>query len=330
MADTRQSPDGRTDGPPAYLVVADADGLERSVPILDQLFIGRECAGISESRRFVIDDPEISRTHLEIRLDIAADQAFLIDLSSNGTKVNGVRLQRAVLLPIKPGDQIRVGDVLLIFRSQRFTTVKRVGLKSTLGRIDRTAVVMVVGDIVNYSTISQATDDGIMARSLQTLWHQLGAVLQAHQGTLSYFAGDALVAVWQVRRFSNAAALAIEFALSANRLVEERGSELPLRGPDGAPIRMGWGVVHGMAALAAIFRSADAVIGDATNVAFRLSGLAGRQGRAAVLATSIVRGAAASEFVWGESEFVEIEGRSGRETIFPVLARKAATTTPSP
>ena len=42
---------------------------------------------------------------------------------------------------------------------------------------------------------------------------------------------------------------------------------------------MGWGVVQGMAALAAMTRSVEAVIGDATNVAFRLAGLAGRDGR---------------------------------------------------
>jgi class 3 adenylate cyclase len=35
-------------------------------------------------------------------------------------------------------------------------------------------------------------------------------------------------------------------------------------------------------------RSADAVIGDATNVAFRLAGLAGRHGRQAVMVTSTV------------------------------------------
>jgi hypothetical protein len=46
MAGTVQSPDGR---PPAYLVVADADGVERHVPIFNQLFIVRECAGIGES-----------------------------------------------------------------------------------------------------------------------------------------------------------------------------------------------------------------------------------------------------------------------------------------
>ena len=330
MAARRMVPGGRVDEPPAHVLFVGVDGFERSVPIFDQLFVGRECAGISESRSLVIDDPEMSRTHLEIRLDTAADQAFVIDTSSNGTQVNGVRLERAMSLPIKPGDEIRIGDVVLTFRSQRFTTVKRkrVALKSTQARIDRTAMVLVVGDIVNYSTISQVTNEAVMARSLHTLWRQLGAVLRAHHGTLNYYAGDALFAAWEVRRFSNAAALAIDFALSANRLVEEHGSDLPLRSPDGSPIHMGWGVVHGMAALAAMTRSADTVIGDATNVAFRLSALAGRQGRAAVMATSSVRRFVSDQFVWGESELVEIKGRSGRETVFPLIARKAATKTP--
>jgi adenylate cyclase len=330
MAARMKVPGGRADEPLAYLLIVGVDGSERSVPIFDQLFVGRECAGISESRRLVIDDPEISRTHLEIRLDTAADQAFVIDTSSNGTQVNGVRLERAMSLPIKPGDKIRIGDVVLTFRSQEFTTVKRkrVALKSTRARIDRTAMVMVVGDIVNYSTISQVTDEAVMARSLHALWRQLGGVLRAHHGTLSYYAGDALFAVWELSTFPDAAQLAIDFALAADRLVDELGPELPLRATNGSPIQMGWGVVQGMAALAAMTRSADAVIGDATNVAFRLAGLAGRQGRAAVMATRSVRRAAVDQFVWGKSELVDIKGRSGRETVFPVIARKTATTTP--
>lgn len=316
---------GQPDEPPAYLVV-DEDGTKRNVPIFDQLFVGRECAGISERRRFVIDDPEISRTHLEIRLDAASDQAFLIDTSSNGTSLNGVRLERAVLLPLRPGDEIRIGDVTLTFSSQRFTAVAKAAPRLTQARIGQAAMVMVVGDIVNYSTISQVTDEQVMARSLHTLWNQLGGVLQAHHGSLNHYAGDALFAVWEMDRFPDATELAIDFALAANQLVEQLGPELPLRGPDGMPIHMGWGVVRGMAALAAMTRSVDAVIGDATNVAFRLSGLAGRQGRAAVMVTSGVHRSVAARFLWGASESVEIKGRSGVETVFPVIARKPSET----
>jgi adenylate cyclase len=320
-------PGGQPDEPLAFLVVVGEGGSERSVPIFDQLFVGRECTGISESRRLVIDDPEISRTHVEIRLDAAGDQAFVIDTSSNGTLLNGVRLERAVALPIRPGDAIRIGDVALTFRSQRFTTtVNGIAPRRTRARIDKAAMVMVVGDIINYSTISQVTDEGVMARSLHTLWHQLGGVLRAHHGTLSHYAGDALFAVWELGRFPDAAERAIDFALAANRLVERFGPELLLRSPDGSPIHMGWGVVQGTAALAAMTRSADAVIGDATNVAFRLAGLAGRDGRAAVMVTSGVHRSVAPKFAWGEGESVEIKGRRGMETVFPVIARKSSRT----
>lgn len=182
-------------------------------------------------------------------------------------------------------------------------------------------MVMVVGDIVNYSTISQLTDEAVMARSLHTLWQQLGDVLRTHHGTLSYYAGDALFAVWQIARFPAAAELAIDFALAADRLVDQFGPGLPLRGPDGAPIRMGWGVVRGMVALAAMTRATDAVIGDSANVAFRMAGLAGRGERAPVLVSSDVQRTVARQFVWGRGERVEIKGRSGTETVVPAIRR---------
>ena len=140
-------------------------GAQRRVPIFDQLFVGRECAGIGELRRLVIDDPEISRTHLEIRLDAAGDRAFVIDTSRNGTSLNGVRLERAVPLPIRAGDQIRIGDVTSVFRSQRFSTIHRIDPRRTVARVGAAAMVMVVGDIVNYSTIAQTTDAAVIARA---------------------------------------------------------------------------------------------------------------------------------------------------------------------
>ena len=82
-------------------------------------------------------------------------------------------------------------------------------------------MVMVVGDIINYSTISQVTDEQVIAQSLHTLWHEVGGVLQAHRGTLNHYAGDAIFAIWEASRFPDAAERAIDFALAANRLVDE-------------------------------------------------------------------------------------------------------------
>jgi class 3 adenylate cyclase len=323
-----EAPGEQPDEPLGYLVIVDDDGSERGIPIFDQLFVGRECGGISERRRLVIPDPEISRTHLEIRLDAASDQAFVIDTSTNGTLVNGMRLESAVPLPIRPGDEIRIGEVALTFRSHRFTAITGISEGRTRTRISLASMVMVVGDIIDYSTISQVTDEKVMAQSLHTLWHQLSEVLHAHHGTLNHYAGDAMFAVWEAGRFPDAAELAIDFAIAANQLVAELGPELPLRGPDGLPIRMSWGAVVGMTALAAMTRSVVTVIGDATNVAFRLAGLAGRDGRAAVMVTSGLRSAVAAQFTWGEGEAVQIKGRRGMETVFPVTGRETHRTAP--
>ena len=56
-----EAPGGQEGSALGYIVVNDG-GPERQVPIFDQLFVGREYAGISEQRRLVIGDPEMSRT----------------------------------------------------------------------------------------------------------------------------------------------------------------------------------------------------------------------------------------------------------------------------
>jgi adenylate cyclase len=313
-------PTEQADEPLGYLVV-DTGEPAFDQPIFGQLFVGRECVGVSPARRLVINDPEISRNHLEIRLDPETDQAFVIDTSTNGTSVNGMRLSRGLPRRIRPDDKIQIGSVALTFRSTRFTGAEAPDAAYTRARISTATMVMVVGDITNYSTIAQFTDSTVIARSLNLLWHELGTILTAHRGTLNHYAGDALYAVWELEMLPQANELAINFALAANRRVEELGPELPLRGPDGAPIHMGWGVVRGTAALAAMTRSVEAVIGDSTNVAFRLAGLAGRHGRAAVMVTAAVHGAVEGHFSWGEAERVEIKGRNGVETVYPVIAR---------
>jgi adenylate cyclase len=305
---------------PGYLVVELPGGEKSRVPVFDQLFVGRECIGVHAARRLVIDDPEISRNHLEIHLDAESDQAFVIDTSTNGTRLNGSRLERAVPMAIKSGDHIRIGDVRLTFQSMQFIAIKAPG-ESTVSRISEAAMVMVVGDITNYSTISEVTDNRVIAQGLKNLWRELSGILRTHFGTLSHYAGDAIYAVWDVQTHPKADEFAIDFALAANRRVEELAPELPLRSPDNAPISMGWGVVHGMAALAAMTRSVEAVVGDATNVAFRLAGLAGREGRRPVYVTSAVHESVEDRFAWGEPEQVVLKGRRGLVTVFPVIGR---------
>jgi class 3 adenylate cyclase len=58
------------------------------------------------------------------------------------------------------------------------------------------------------------------------------------------------------------------------------------------------------------------VLGDATNLAFRLSGLAGRDGRARVLVSRRARDMVGDNFEFGPGMDLAVKGRSGTETVF--------------
>ncbi len=62
---------------------------------------------MDERHRLLLDDPVISRTHLELSLDLDFDQAWRTDHSTNGTRLNGQRMERSVAVRIKLGSNRR-------------------------------------------------------------------------------------------------------------------------------------------------------------------------------------------------------------------------------
>jgi class 3 adenylate cyclase len=60
------------------------------------------------------------------------------------------------------------------------------------------------------------------------------------------------------------------------------------------------------------------VLGDATNVAFRLSGMAARGGWRGVIVTDAVRAKTSDRFHFTESSEVEVKGRTGTVTVHGV------------
>jgi pSer/pThr/pTyr-binding forkhead associated (FHA) protein len=55
---------------------------------------------------------EVSREHLVIRRDPATGAFFISDLSTNGTAVNGKKLQKSVEQPLPERAEINLGGVL--------------------------------------------------------------------------------------------------------------------------------------------------------------------------------------------------------------------------
>ena len=329
---------------PAILVLAPDRAGERSTPVYDWLVVGRECAGVDERHRLLIDDPAVSRAHLELRLDLELDQAWLTDHSTNGTRLNGQRIERSVPVRIKPGDRIRLGGAELQFRSWRFAAgsgaVAPAAVQdlNTIRQISVTDMVMVVGDIIGFSTIAETTGDRVLLENIDRLYAGLRQILARHDGTLSNYVGDAFFATWEAAVPDNAtvdmatfdravrdraardraaaggdavdpARSAVAFAVEAAETVPRIAAGLDLRDPGGGPLRMGWGVALGPAAVSQLTGMLVTVLGDATNVAFRLSGLAGRDGRPGVLVTDAVYGATSAAFAFTSPSAIQVKGR---------------------
>ncbi len=302
----------------AVLVVDPGSDHERTVVVADRLVVGRECSGVDDAHRLLIDDETVSRHHLEIRLNRSEDRAAVIDLSTNGTRVNGIRIERAIPAPLRPGDRLVVGSTHLEFRSDHFQNSGRTDRGRTSRAVSTTSMALVVGDIVGYSTISEQSDSTVILDALESLWEGLRALLVEHRGTLNAYAGDALFAVWEAEPTGEGVARAVEFARAANRHVVEHAPTLTLRNLDGTPLRMGWAVVLGPVAVSTLTQAQPAVIGDTTNLAFRLSGVAARDGFPDIVVTDAVLAALGEEYACHGPYTVQVKGRSGSVELFGI------------
>lgn len=309
--------------PFAHVVLDPGTAGEATYPLFDRLFVGRECAGVEDAHRIVLsDDLAISRNHLELRVDPERAIAVVVDVSSNGSRVNGIRIERSVAVPLNSGDVVRLGEHALELRVLSATThpVRQVESRSTVSISNPITMALVVGDLINFSTVSEQADHQVLARDIDVLYSELRKLLNAHRGTLVDYVGDAFFAGWELDVDADAPAKALSYALAAAELVSELTPTFELRNVDGSPLRMGWGITMGSVIMQLMPGAVVMVLGDAVNLAFRMSSIAGREGRPQILATENVRQAAGESFVYGEPESVTVKGRVTVETIYGVSA----------
>jgi class 3 adenylate cyclase len=249
-------------------------------------------------------------------LDSERDLAFLTDTSTNGTRLNNNRIERAVATRLRPGDRIRVGRQELEFRSSHFTGTVVNPATQTRALSVETNLVMVAGDIITYSTISEYTASDRLMDNVSRLYDGLHGVLSKHHGTLNNYMGDAFFAIWEIDHNPRAAEDAVGFALDAAQFVDEISPTLELRDAEGQPIRMGWAVGQGLVSIKALTGMLITVLGDPTNLVFRISGLSGRDGRPLVMVTEDIRNAAGEGFTFDRPEEVVVKGRVTVERIY--------------
>ena len=264
--------------PLAFVAVQPGGPDEQTAAIHDVLVLGRDCSGVDAARRLLIDDETVSRRHVEVRLDPGQDRAYLFDTSTNGTWLNGSRIPRAVPVPLAPGDRFTVGAAELEFRSDRFLAGTDEGgnERATVANVRLSTLAMVSGDLIGYPVIAQYTDEADLLAGADRLHKELSELLRSHGGAVHTASVDAFLAVWEFERDPTALDDAVSFALAAAELVDRVAPELPLRTPDDEPVRMGWGVEVGKAAVSALGGHIT-LIGDAANLALHLAESAGQR-----------------------------------------------------
>ncbi len=318
---SEEEPTTERDEPFGFVTVNPGSPEETEYPLFDRLFVGRECAGVDDSRRIILtDDLAISRNHLEIRVDSNSQSAVVVDTSSNGSRINGVRIERSVAVPLNDGDRIQVGGRHLAFRSAvvvvRGSEHKVAGATVSIGAPMMMAIV--VGDLINFSTVSEQADHAMLARDVDVLYRELRKLLSAHRGTLVDYVGDAFFASWELDVDPTAVDNALSFVLAAQDLVKECTAGLELRYADGSQLRMGWAVTLGTAVMRLMPGAVTMALGDVVNVGFRIASLAGREHRSSILATEAVQASAMGPIAFGEPETVLVKGRVGEVTIYSV------------
>ena len=263
----------------------DAQGQLRELEVLDKAFVGRTCAGVDPSRAIILNDPNVSRDHLVIAR--GTHGTTLRDLSRNGTWVNDVRLTQGSERPLENGDVIRVGQVELTvtISSPEDADAAEDDADQTMTSWTTVSpvyqhVTNLVADLRGFTSLSETLGSEQMYAVMNSVFKVFSDLVVAHRGTIKDYAGDAIYAFWEHGLMPNGekARLACTAALAQLAALPQIAAELAETIPEASHLRVGWGVTTGMVTVSQYgSRAADlAVLGDSTNLAFRISGLANK------------------------------------------------------
>jgi adenylate cyclase len=307
--------------PKPYLEWVDENRQTQQLEIVDKVFIGRSCKGVDPQKRILVQDEQVSRDHAVISR--RAEQLQITDRSKNGTWVNGIRLAAGASSNLGDGDTIRLGEFSLrVFYPENVTDVTDAAILTDGTRVTPTQIIVtnVVADVREFTTFSQENASSDVYALMKEIFDTFSAIVYNFKGTIKDYAGDAVYAFWDhtVEPIGTQAVLACQAAIRQTQTINEIRAKLSGKNIASDNLQMGWGITTGKVTMSHYgSRAADlALVGDCTNLAFRLSGLANKQ-----LSEKIVICSQTAELIRNDLKIkdlgnVEIKGRTGKEHVF--------------
>ena len=307
--------------PKPYLEWVDENHRTQYLEIVDTVFIGRSCKGVDPQKRILVQDAQVSRDHAVISR--RAEQLQITDRGKNGTWVNGTRLAAGASNELADGDTISLGEFSLrVFCPENVTHVTDAAILTDGTRVTPTEIMVtnVVADVREFSTFSQENASSDVYALMKVIFDTFSAIVYNFKGTIKDYAGDAVYAFWDhaVEPISKQAVLACEAAIQQTQTINEIRTKLSGKNIAADNLQMGWGITTGKVTMSHYgSRAADlALVGDCTNLAFRLSGLANKE-----LSEKIVICSQTAELIRNDLKIkdlgtVAIKGRTGKEHVF--------------
>lgn len=300
------------------------EGNVRHLEIVDKIFFGRSCKGISSAKCVILNNPVVSRDHAYIALDSSG--LTLTDMSANGVWVNNVRMTAGSTQNLKDGDTFQIGDTVFTVTSPQATSPQE-DFESTITGPIPVVVTNLVADLRGFSGMVQKGESSDIYAVMREIFDAFSAVVKRRDGTVKDCVGDALYAFWDhgTHPDGEKVHLACQAAVEQAQVLSQiRSAGLDHIAPYAARVVMGWGMTTGEVTLAHYgTRVGDlALVGDCTNLAFRLSGIAVKE-----VPSELVMCSQTAQFLrdrWPIVNLgsVEVRGRVGREPIYGIGASK--------
>jgi class 3 adenylate cyclase len=307
--------------PKPFLEWIDDKGQTQHLEIVDKIFIGRSCKGVDPHKRILVQDAQVSRDHAVISR--RAKHLKITDRSKNGTWVNGTRLAGGASSELADGDTVSLGEFSLrVFNPENVTHVTDAAILTDGTRVTPTEIMVtnVVADVREFSTFSQTNASSDVYALMKEIFDTFSAIVYNFKGTIKDYAGDAVYAFWDhaAEPISKQAVLACEAAIQQTQTIDEIRAKLSGKNIAADNLQMGWGITTGKVTMSHYgSRAADlALVGDCTNLAFRLSGLANKELSEKIVICSQTAELIRSDLKIKDLGAVAIKGRTGKEHVF--------------
>ncbi len=302
----------------------DVGGCCHHVNVIERLYIGRVCQGVPADKRIIIRDVNVSRDHAVITC--VGSALTIKDSSRNGTWVNSVRITSGGEQKLISGDFVHIGSTKLhvVFSEQSdHDNPNDIDLTETTRVLSRQETLThLVADIRGFSTLVQQTESSLLFEALSQLYESLTNIVHENRGTVKDFAGDAIFAFWEHNDENDLVAVqhACHAALLQQQAATALFSNLPEKFSKLRHLELGWGIATGSVTVShyGVRPENLALVGDSTNLAFRLSGLANKELSSTVVICHKTAKMVEQFMLVTPLGEVDTKGRTGKEVVFSI------------